>query len=81
MLTHRLTPTGTPAVDTEALGTAFSELLRGMAQTLRSAVDAGEGLPFAPNGRVFREWLAVPVEQHDRWAMQVQAAYDFVAGR
>jgi hypothetical protein len=27
----------------------------------------GVGLPFAPNGRVFREWVAVPTADEDQW--------------
>ena len=30
-------------------------------------VAAGEGRPFAPAGRVFREWVSVPEVNLDRW--------------
>jgi hypothetical protein len=42
------------------------------------AIAAGEGAAFAPNGRVFREWLAVPASRADRWEAYVRAAYAFV---
>ncbi|WP_437320344.1 hypothetical protein [Sorangium sp. So ce385] len=45
-----------------------------------SAVAAGEGSVFAPNGRVFREWLAVPLARADRWEGYVGAAHAFARG-
>jgi hypothetical protein len=43
-----------------------------------AAIAAGEGAAFAPNGRVFREWLAVPASRADRWDAYVRAAHAFV---
>lgn len=30
-------------------------------------IASGEGQPFAPAGKVFREWVHVPAEDRDRW--------------
>jgi hypothetical protein len=35
---------------------------------------AGAGERFAPNGRVFREWLAVPVVRFDQWSALIGEA-------
>lgn len=43
-------------------------------------IDAGEGQPFAPAGKVFREWVAVPALDEDRWRVLMAEARDFVAG-
>ena len=36
-----------------------------------------EGEPFAPNGRVFKEWLRVPYALHPTWPNLMAEAYDF----
>ncbi|WP_437756062.1 hypothetical protein [Sorangium sp. So ce1389] len=50
------------------------------AARVAAAIAAGEGSVFAPNGRVFREWLAVPVELARRWESYLQASYAFARG-
>ena len=35
---------------------------------LKALVASGVGQPFAPAGRVFREWVAVSVEHRDAWS-------------
>ncbi|AUX19590.1 uncharacterized protein SOCEGT47_000420 [Sorangium cellulosum] len=50
------------------------------AARVAAAIAAGEGSVFAPNGRVFREWLAVPLEHAGRWESYLQASYAFVQG-
>jgi hypothetical protein len=35
----------------------------------------GDGLPFAPAGRRFREWVAVPVTHLARWPALLEDAY------
>jgi hypothetical protein len=42
-------------------------------------IAAGDGEPFAPNGRVFREWLAVPEPDPGVWARLLAEARDFAA--
>jgi hypothetical protein len=44
-------------------------------------VEAGEGLSFAPNGRVFREWVAIPEPDEASWRGYLTEARDFVSGR
>jgi hypothetical protein len=43
-----------------------------------AAVEAGEGQPFAPAGKVFREWLAITDRDPDRWRRRVTEAIVFV---
>jgi hypothetical protein len=43
-------------------------------------VASGEGVPFNPNGRVFREWVAVPVADPDRWRALMGEAKQFAGG-
>jgi hypothetical protein len=45
------------------------------------AIDAGEAAPFAPNGRVFKEWASVPADRMDEWPQWMQEAHDFVANK
>ncbi|HZD03214.1 MAG TPA: hypothetical protein VFA46_24375 [Actinomycetes bacterium] len=40
---------------------------------------SGQGLPFAPNGRVFREWIAFPVADRDEWAALLDEARTFTS--
>ena len=37
------------------------------AQRVSALVAAGQALPFAPNGRTFREWAAFPVADPAEW--------------
>jgi hypothetical protein len=36
-------------------------------ERVAALVDEGVGQPFAPAGRVFREWVAVSMEHRDAW--------------
>lgn len=36
-------------------------------ERVRQLIDSGQGEPFAPAGRVFREWVAVPTPDRRRW--------------
>lgn len=47
---------------------------------VKDAVKAREGLAFAPNGRVFREWLALPLERAEDWPSYLEEAHAFVSG-
>ncbi len=40
-------------------------------------VDLGEGEPFAPAGKVFREWVAIPAFDRDLWQQVLAEAVDF----
>jgi hypothetical protein len=50
------------------------------ANRVNEAVASGEGEPFAPAGRVFREWLEVPLARSASWNDLLAEAYAFVAG-
>ncbi len=45
-----------------------------------SMVDGGLGEPFAPAGRVFKEWVLVPQHDEDRWRNLMEQALEFVSG-
>lgn len=42
-------------------------------------IQEGVGQPFAPNGRVFREWVAVPEANEERWNQLLAEALEFAA--
>jgi len=44
------------------------------------AIDDGEAVPFAPNGRTFKQWAAVPTERADEWPKWLDEAHAFVGG-
>jgi hypothetical protein len=44
-------------------------------------IAAGRAEPFAPNGRRFREWAAIPYERRRTWARQLDAALGAAAAR
>jgi hypothetical protein len=42
-------------------------------------IDEGVGQPFAPAGKVFREWVAIPNANRRRWTQLLLEAVAFVA--
>ncbi|MBX2804289.1 MAG: hypothetical protein KTR31_41895 [Myxococcales bacterium] len=42
-------------------------------------VEVGIGQPFAPAGRTFREWVAVPVAERSHWEDLLAEAHAFAA--
>jgi hypothetical protein len=44
-------------------------------------IASGRAEPFAPNGRRFREWAAIPYERRRTWSRQLEAALATAAGR
>ena len=40
-------------------------------------VDSGDGDPFAPAGKVFREWVSIPTVDRDLWEQVLAEAVDF----
>ena len=48
------------------------------ADRVDALVEEGQGVPFAPNGRVFREWVAFPVADKDEWRALLVEAKTFV---
>jgi hypothetical protein len=48
------------------------------AHRISELVAAGQALPFAPNGRTFREWAAFPVADPAEWRALLAEARGFV---
>jgi hypothetical protein len=48
------------------------------AERVAALVDSGQGQPFAPAGRVFREWVVVPDPDEAEWRALLAEAKDFV---
>jgi hypothetical protein len=44
-------------------------------------LEAGWGKPFAPNGRQFREWVAIPYDRRRSWGRHLDAAIDAAVAR
>ena len=47
-------------------------------ERVASLIEAGDGQPFSPNGRVFREWVLVEGHDHTRWTELLLEAHAFV---
>ncbi|MFW2384060.1 MAG: hypothetical protein ACN4GZ_20070 [Acidimicrobiales bacterium] len=43
-------------------------------------IEAGEGQPFAPAGKVFSEWVAIPAFDEQQWTKHIEASMAFVDG-
>jgi hypothetical protein len=54
-------------------------LVKLSAERVGQLVAAGEGQPFAPAGRVFREWVALPRPDRRRWRSLLAEARDHAA--
>jgi hypothetical protein len=50
------------------------------ADRVNELIAYGAGIPFSPNGKVFREWMASPVPDEDEWAALLAEAQAFVDG-
>lgn len=51
------------------------------AERVQDLIDAEIGRPFAPAGRVFREWALIPGRNTARWRKLMQEAQTFVASK
>lgn len=49
-------------------------------QQVQAVVEAADGLPFAPAGKVFKEWAAIPLDLHPSWSERLEAAWEFAGG-
>ena len=47
---------------------------------VQQVVDAGDALPFAPAGKIFKEWAAIPLDLHPSWSERLEAAWEFAGG-
>jgi hypothetical protein len=50
------------------------------AERVNELVRTGGGRPFAPNGRVFKEWVACPVAARELWTELLNEAKRYVDG-
>ncbi len=46
---------------------------------VKELIDEGVGQPFAPAGKVFKEWVSVPQRDRSRWHTLLRESIDFVA--
>jgi hypothetical protein len=46
---------------------------------VQELIDDGVGQPFAPAGRVFKEWVSVPKRDRSRWRTLLREGVAFVA--
>jgi hypothetical protein len=44
---------------------------------VQALIAGGEAVPFAPNGRTFREWARIPERDRERWAELIEEALAF----
>lgn len=49
-------------------------------QRVQQLIEMGDGEPFAPAGRVFREWVAIPHPRREQWAALLNEAKRFAVG-
>lgn len=47
-------------------------------ERVEALIGTGEGQPFAPAGKVFREWVLVAAHDENRWRELLDESIDFV---
>jgi hypothetical protein len=50
------------------------------AERVNELVGTGSGRPFAPNGRIFKEWVACPAPAPESWSNLLNEAKSYVDG-
>lgn len=50
------------------------------AARVNELITSGVGRPFDPNGKVFREWVAIPFPDDQEWSALLAEAKAFVSG-
>lgn len=60
--------------------TTGSLIVKLPADRVEALVEAGTGEPFAPAGRVFREWVSVPEPQPETWSSLLEEAWGHAGG-
>ena len=53
-------------------------IVKRAADRVDALVEEGQGVPFAPNGQVLREWVTCPVADEDEWRTLLVEAKRFV---
>ena len=48
-------------------------------ERVQELIDQGVGQPFAPAGRVFKEWVSIPTRDRRRWRALLREGVAFVA--
>lgn len=61
-------------------GRSRSLVVKLPAERVADLVASGPGVPFAPAGRVFREWVAVPDPDRTAWTALLREAHEHVSG-
>ncbi len=51
------------------------------ADDVTERIAQGEGRPFAPSGKVFREWLAIIPSSEEAWRAALSDAYQFAGNK
>ena len=46
-------------------------------ERVQEVIEAGDGEPFAPAGKVFREWVAIPIPDRELWRTLLAEAAEF----
>jgi hypothetical protein len=49
------------------------------AERVKELIASQQALAFAPNGRTFREWAAIPLPDRNAWRALLDEAQDFAA--
>jgi hypothetical protein len=49
--------------------------------SVADSIAAGEGQPFAPNGRTFREWISIPATDAGSWSAHLDRAFELAVAR
>lgn len=50
-------------------------------ERVAALIDAGEGEPFAPAGRTFKEWVSIPGRGDEQWRRLAEEALAFVVSK
>lgn len=50
-------------------------------ERVTALIDAGEGEPFAPAGRTFKEWVSIPSRDAKQWRLLAEEALLFVGSK
>lgn len=51
------------------------------ATRVQQLIESGAAVPFAPAGRIFREWASIKPNRHSVWPWLIDEALTFVAAR
>jgi len=57
-----------------------SLIIKASAETVQQLISDGSGEAFAPNGRIFREWVVIPDQNLAAWTQFLETARAFVKG-